>query len=401
MGPWSWFPSVLFSFGFPQRRHCVSIHFTFGLTFLGFMAALSTRLLISLLALEQGAPPATVGILTSILALFPLALSFLIGNLADRYGSRWLLVFSAATTACGLLIPVFVTGVGALYFTALLAGLGFSANTVVLQNLVGIQSKPEERTRNFSNYSLVTASCLLLSPLLTGALVEFAGRAPACLYVGTLNGCSILMLLVWGGRLPPGSGRAKAPGEKATIGGGRDMWRALAVSTCVQLSVDLFQFCIPVYGHNIGLTASEIGLVMGGFAAAAFVARVAMPRMIARLGELRLLAWSFWLGAAAFLLIPLSHSVAVLSLISFAFGIGMGCSTPLSIMLMFSHSPEGRSGGALGLRLTANNTLRVIGPTLFGAIGSVFGLLPIFVISAAVMAAGGMLSRAGVPRQRR
>jgi len=377
----------------------VSIYFTFGLSFVGFLAALSTRLLISLLALDQGAPPATVGLLTSILALFPLVLSFLIGNLADRYGSRWLLVFSAAATACGLLIPVFVPGVGALYFTALLAGLGFSANTVVLQNLVGIQSKPEERTRNFSNYSLVTAACLLLSPLLTGTLVEFAGHAPACLYVVTLNCVSIFMLLVWGGRLPPGSGKARAPGVKATSGGDRAMWRALAVSCCVQLSIDLFQFSVPVYGHNIGLSASEIGIVMGGFAAAAFVARIAMPRLIVRLGELRLLSWSFWLGAGAFLLMPLSHSVAVLSLISFLFGIGMGCSTPLSIMLMFSHSPEGRSGGALGLRLTANNTLRVIGPTLFGAIGSVFGLWPIFVMSAAVMGVGGLMSRPSVPLQ--
>ena len=375
----------------------MSIYFTFGLSFLGFMAALSTRLLISLMALDQGAPPVTVGVLASLLAVCPLALSFLIGNMADRYGSRWLLFFSATTTAIGLLIPVFFPGIEALYFTALLAGLGFSFNTVVLQNLVGIQSRPEERTRNFSNYSLVTACCLLFSPVLTGGLVDLAGYAPACLYIIALTCGTMTMLLLWGGGLPRGQGKAPASGGKPAGIAKRAMWRALAVSSCVQLSIDLFQFCIPVYGHNIGLSASVIGLVLGGYAVAAFVARVAMPYLIERLGEQRLLAWSFWLGAGAFLVIPLSHSVVVLSLIAFAFGIGMGCSTPLSIMLMFSHSPEGRSGGALGLRLTANNTLRVVGPTLFGAIGSAFGLWPIFIISAAVMGMGGTISRPGVP----
>jgi len=63
------------------------------------------------------------------------------------------------------------------------------------------------------------------------------------------------------------------------------MWRALAVSSCVQLSIDLFQFCVPVYGHDIGLPASVIGMVLGAYAAAAFVARAAMPWLIALWGR--------------------------------------------------------------------------------------------------------------------
>jgi len=374
----------------------MSIYFTFALCFVGFTAAVSTRLLISLLALAQGASPATVGVLASTLALGPLALSIIVGHMADRYGSRWLLLASAVLTASGLLVPVFVSGVDALYVTALLAGMGFAFNTVVLQNLVGIQSRPEERTRNFSNYSLVTACCLLAAPLLTGSLVEFAGPAAACFFIVGLNGVTMVMLLVWGGRLPAGSGRRRAePGEPVATAA-RGMWRALAVSSCVQLSIDLFQFCVPVYGHDIGLPASVIGMVLGAYAAAAFVARAAMPWLIARLGEQRLLAGTFWLGAAAFLLLPLSHSAAVLAAIAFLFGIAMGCSTPLSIIMMFSHSPAGRSGSGLGLRLTANNTLRVVGPSVFGAIGAAFGLWPIFAISAAVMAGGGLMSRPGV-----
>ena len=65
---------------------------------------------------------------------------------------------------------------------------------------------------------------------------------------------------------------------------------------------------------------------------------------------------------------------------------------------MFSHSTEGRSGQTLGLRLTANNFVRVVGPVLFGAIGSALGLPPVFWINALMMGSGGLMSRSRAKR---
>jgi predicted MFS family arabinose efflux permease len=85
----------------------------------------------------------------------------------------------------------------------------------------------------------------------------------------------------------------------------------------------------------------------------------------------------------------------VLGLIAFIFGLGMGIGIPLTVILMFASSAEGRSGQTLGLRLTANNFVRVTGPVVFGAVGSALGLPAVFWIVAAIMAAGGWLSRSG------
>jgi predicted MFS family arabinose efflux permease len=76
----------------------------------------------------------------------------------------------------------------------------------------------------------------------------------------------------------------------------------------------------------------------------------------------------------------------------------MGIGIPLTVILMFSRSAEGRSGQTLGLRLTANNFVRVTGPMVFGVVGSALGLPAIFWIVAAIMATGGLLSRAPVTR---
>jgi MFS family permease len=83
----------------------------------------------------------------------------------------------------------------------------------------------------------------------------------------------------------------------------------------------------------------------------------------------------------------------MLGVVAFVFGLGMGIGTPLTVILMFSHSTEGRSGQTLGLRLTANNFVRVVGPVLFGAIGSALGLPPVFWINALMMGSGGLMSR--------
>jgi predicted MFS family arabinose efflux permease len=79
--------------------------------------------------------------------------------------------------------------------------------------------------------------------------------------------------------------------------------------------------------------------------------------------------------------------------VSFMFGLGMGCGQPITTMLIFSRSAEGRSGETLGLRQSVNNAIRVSAPAVFGFVATAFGLAPVFWISAIMMGGGGILSR--------
>ena len=60
--------------------------------------------------------------------------------------------------------------------------------------------------------------------------------------------------------------------------------------------------------------------------------------------------------------------------------------------------PDGRSGRTLGIRLTTTNAVRVLGPIVFGAVGTAFGVPPVFWINAGIMAAIGFMSRRGAGR---
>ncbi|OGI40479.1 MAG: hypothetical protein A2V91_01745 [Candidatus Muproteobacteria bacterium RBG_16_64_10] len=71
----------------------------------------------------------------------------------------------------------------------------------------------------------------------------------------------------------------------------------------------------------------------------------------------------------------------------------MGCGQPLSMMLIYGRAPQGRSGEALGLRLTINNFMHIAVPLVFGTIGSVLGVAPVFVANSLLLAGGGIMVR--------
>jgi MFS family permease len=372
-------------------KHPVNYALALALFFFTNLAA--GRVVLSLYALDLGASAFAVGAILAMFYVFPVLLSWPVGILSDRFGARWLLLAAAAFGAIGLVIPYFFPSMPALYAASALGGLSLALYNVILQSLVGMLSAPAERTRAFANLSLVGSLANAVGPALTGYAMDHSGPALASLYLVVFPALAGVLLIVWGARLP--AGRAQ-PGPRARILEAlkqQGVWRMLTVSALVQLAMDLYQFFIPVYAHGIGLSNSAIGVALSAFALAMFAVRIVLPRMAARFTEAKVLEWSFYVAGVGYLLIPLTASAAALAAVSFIFGLGIGGSGPLTMVLMFSRSSEGRSGEALGLRLTTNNAMRAVGPALFGLLASGFGLAPVFVLVALVMAGGGLLSR--------
>ena len=89
--------------------------------------------------------------------------------------------------------------------------------------------------------------------------------------------------------------------------------------------------------------------------------RLFLSRLLQKLREEQLLAYSFFIGAVSLALMPFFQSVYVLIALSFMLGLGMGCGQPIITMLMYSYSPAGRTGEALGLRMTFIHLTKLIG----------------------------------------
>ena len=281
-----------------------------------------------------------------------------------------------------------------LYASAAIIGGSYVFYQVSAQNLIGLLSRTiEERTKHFSTYSLVLAVGSFVGPLSAGLAIDHFGYARAYLLLAMLP--VVPMLIMAAARNVKGVSDETQPKARNVMDLVRTkpLLRVLVVGAIILTGIDLFQFYMPIYGQSIGLSASAIGVVISMFAVAAFVVRLVIPKLVKRLGAEGLLNLALFVGAVAYLLMPLFSSVAALCAIAFLFGLGLGVGQPLAVMLTFSHSPKGRSGEALGLRLTINSLMHVAVPLCFGAIGSIFGLVPVFWSNALLLAGSGVWSR--------
>ena len=98
----------------------MAINLCLALTFFLFTGFGAARIVLTLYALELGAPASVVGALGALFYLFALLLSWPIGALVDRAGARRLMLFAAACSTGAMLLPYFVGALPAFYAAAAL-----------------------------------------------------------------------------------------------------------------------------------------------------------------------------------------------------------------------------------------------------------------------------------------
>ncbi|MGE5525832.1 MAG: MFS transporter, partial [Rhodospirillaceae bacterium] len=254
-----------------------------------------------------------------------------------------------------------------------------------------------ERTRNINSYALTVSVADLLGPVAAGFLVDHAGHVSAYLWLGMFNAVAVVGVVWLLPRLPRARQAADAVRRRMIdLFQIPDLRRIMLASAVVMTGLDLFQLYMPLYGHAVGLSASAIGMTLGAYAAAGFVTRALIPILVKRYTEQTIMVYSLVLAAVAFVAIPFFVNAYVLGTICFILGLGMGLGQPLAVILTYNFSPPGRAGEALGLRIAINNSMHVVAPSTFGAIGSLVGLAPVFWVTAVFLVLG---ARYSAPRE--
>ena len=353
------------------------------------------RMLSTLYALELGAQPFDTGLLLATYGVFPLLLAVSAGKVSDRYGVRLPILTGMLVSMLGVLLPFVLPTLAMLFAAAAVTGLGFILVQVSMQALTGSLGSGAARTRNFNLYALAVATADFGGPVFAGFSIDHFGHVRTYLFLALMSAVSLCGLFFLMKRIPRITpGMTDRGGQRMMdLFRERDLRRIFVASAVVMAALDLFQLYMPLYGHAIGLSASAIGMLLGAFAAAAFVTRALIPLLVRRFGEETTLLYALFIAAATFLLIPFFENGFVLGVICFVLGLGMGLGQPLSVMLTYNYSPAGRAGEALGTRIAINNCMHVVVPAVFGAVGSLFGLAPVFWVNGVVLAAGSYFTR--------
>lgn len=359
-----------------------------------------SRVIVSLDALSMGASPLTVGVLMSLYALLPMLFSVAAGRVSDRIGTRWPMRIGSAAIAIGAILPVAFPGFPALFASAPLVGVGFMAFQLAVQTATGEIGGLKARSRNFTLLSLGFSVSGFIGPLGAGFAIDHFGFRAAFALFALVPLIPLAVLANQRFALP-----ARAPHVATAHPGGvlallrhRTLRRVFAVNALLSAAWDLHSIFVPIYGARIGLSASEIGLVLSSFAAATFAVRFSMGAIARRMTEHQVLAAALFLGGAVFLVYPLSTNVFGLLALSFVLGLGLGSSQPMVLSLLHTHAPPGRIGEAAGVRLSLVNMMSVAVPLALGAVGASIGIGPVFWSVGTGLMTCGFVARRAAPR---
>ena len=364
-------------------------------TVLNQIAFKGSKVLMSLYAMELGADSFVVGILISLYSLFPFFLAVFAGRLSDRLGPRIPMLLGSLGLSGGLLLPFLLPHLATLYASAAMIGCFYIFYTVSIQHLIGSFGSGVQRTRNFGIFSLGVALSAMFGPTLAGFSIDLAGHGFTYLFLSLIPAAPAAFLIFFAGGFPPAAAMDRKAKKPVTdLLRNASLRRVLLTAGIIETGLELFNFYMPIYGHSLGLSASLIGIIIGTYATAMLLMRGLMPALVRRSSEEAALFGSLGLAAAAFLMFPFVTSVYLLIAISFVLGLGLGCGSPLSLIITYNRAPDGRSGEAMGMRQTANKFIQVLVPVAVGTLGSAFGIAPAFWLDSLLLAWGAFIMKA-------
>lgn len=355
------------------------------------------RLAVMLYAVHLSASPATVGLLAALFNLVNVVTSVHVGRWIDKSGSRVPMLVGSVMITLGAALAVLWPSLAALFIVSVVIGSFHNLIFIAQQRLAGQYGKPEDRIRNFSVISLGQSAAGMLGPVSAGFAIEHAGYSETFLMFTIIAAVPLAALLF--NLLPyPPKGPARPRSTERKLGMLELMreprLRAMYIVALLASSTwSIVIFLIPLYGTQIGLGASTIGIIIGAFSIATVVIRVVLPWLSRWFTSWQMLIGSLAVSGLALALIPAVTGVVALAVLATWVGLGLGLTGPISQALLHDLAPHERIGELLGLRVTLINASHAGVPILSGAVGAAIGVGPVFWVVAACLFAGVWMTR--------
>ncbi len=344
---------------------------------LGYCAFAASRLSVSLAAIHLQAPTYVVGLLLSLYALLPMLLSVSLGRWIDRIGTRRPMLIGLVGLMVAYVVPAVWTELPALFFNSAASGLSFMMFHICVQKLTGEIGDEGDRVRNFGLLSVGYSASGFIGPVSAGWLIDHVSgdRPHRAAFILSLALIMITFaVLRWRLRfreqVKPASAERQVKGRVLDLLKTPQLRRLYIAVVMIASAWELQMFLVPVQGSKIGLSAGQIGMVLGAFSAATFTVRTLIPLLSKRFSEWQLIGLAKCVSAVVYLAFPLVSSHYGLIALSFALGFGLGVGHPSVMAVLHKVTPPGRLGEAVGLRMAMVTATQTALPTAFGALGT-------------------------------
>lgn len=354
---------------------------------------------LSYAALDAGASPALLGVISAAFALPGLLLALPVGHANDRFGERWLLVGGAAAIVAATVVATLaVSSVALIIGATALLGLGHLVSLIGQQAMVG---NTTNRTKFDSVFGLYTFSASVgqtLGPLLLVLPGGTASVPPLHLIFLVCGGLSVGMLVMSLCMKSSPRERPEAPPRMLKTAGvllrTRGLPQSLIATSIVLSSLDIFLAYTPALGHERGISTVVVSAMLVARSMMSMASRLFLGRMVNLTGRRRLLISTISVSALAMACIALPVPPLWLIVLSGVYGFVMGTCQPITLSWVSELAPPGTRGLAMSMRLASNRLGQTALPATVGTFASTTGAPGVLVATAVLLAVAAWSSSA-------
>lgn len=344
-----------------------------------------------------GATPKVVALLSTAYAASLFVMAPILGRLSDRVGRRPVMLVSIAGSLASFLVLANAHSLWMLFVARIVTG-GSGANISTAQAIVADRVPPQERARYMGMMGAAIGLGFMAGPGIGGLLTS--PEHPERPFLVAAGFSALNWVLAWW-LLPESFPQSAATRTRAPSGGLRERaiatWRLLTSVPMGILIVTYFGFngafsamesTFPLLLEaRLQWDATETGILFMGLGVVIVVMQgLVIGRLVARLGEARVLLLGLAVLACGFTTVGTAATVAFAVLGSAGIATGNALVSPSLSALVSRASPAGQQGTNLGIAMSSASLARVVSPVLAGLLFELVGPgVPMLVGAASVV----------------
>ena len=368
--------------------------------------------MIPLLAVQLGATPVELGIITALLFLPTLFIGALGGVLADRVDRARVLIVSGIGSAVlsAFLWILLLTDTANLAWVAL-AAVSFGVLTAIelpVRQAYLTELVPKaDITSAVSLHATAWNTTRFIGPVVAGVLIATVGMAASFLIGAVIALVVSGTIVILEGYREEGRQRQQTStsvladlieGARFAFHEPRVRWPMLLVAAGGIFGIQAFQTLAPLYGtQELGLDAGAYGLYIGMWGAGAVVAALFVTAFAH--GDRRPWLIGGTLAMAVFLgLIALVGLVVVAFALAFALGFAQIILIQNALITVQAAAPDALRGRVMGLYVTVFQGSSPFGAIFAGVMAGLVGVRGAMFIGAAALAVIGVIAAVALSR---
>jgi MFS family permease len=357
--------------------------------------------------LALGADGTTLGLTAACFAIPPMLFAVSLGRWTEKHHPAILLVLGFVVAAAGAFALVFIEAIPAFAIATTALGIGHTTGTIGGQSIMAQAQSSLARISRFGALTTISALGQIVGPVLGGVIIghsdtpdlastSSALQVAAWVFVAGLPAAAIAMRTTTIQKSTVRTGKPERVGGLLRI---RGMPAALMTSFSAKGGNDLLLVYVPLLGAAVGLSSSQVGILLGISGSGALFARAATPWFVRRIPSVNLTVVATVVAALCLLVVGLSHHLTPMMLAMSVLGFAIGLTQTTTMDWVVDLVDDTSRGSALGMRVATNRVGQTVILAAAGVASQWFGVEAAFALLALVMlvtaGAGALSSRGG------